>query len=183
LGMDSTVVFPDHVRAVVQSPMGNVTMVATPGAAFMAAGSMGSRDVPSAQKNEMLMQVKRDLIFVAQHVSDPAFVFAANGSEKVGDVDAQILDISGDGMSMRWFIDPQSGKILKETYPTMSQMGPVQGETDYDDWQTTDGITLPHVRKNKQNGKDSSSVQVTKVEFNPTVDQKMFEKPAEKAEP
>jgi zinc protease len=181
LGMESTVVFPDHLRAVLQSPMGNMTMVATPNAAFMAAGSMGSRDFPPSQKAEMLMQIKRDLVFVGQHVSDPSFVFAANGSEKIGDVDAKILDIAGEGMSMRWFVDPQSGKILRETYPTTNQTGPVEGQTDFDDWQTTDGITLPRVRKNKQDGKDSSSAQVTKLEFNPSVDAKAFEKPAEKS--
>ena len=180
LGMESTVVFPDRLRAVIQSPMGNMSMVVTPSAGFMAAGSMGSRDIPPSQKAEMLMQIKRDLVFVGQHVSDPSFVFAANGSEKIGDVDARILDIAGEGMTMRWFVDPQSGKILRETYPTTSQTGPVEGETNFEDWQTTDGITLPRVRKNKQDGKDSSSAQVTKVEFNPTVDPKAFEKPAEK---
>jgi hypothetical protein len=82
-------------------------------------------------------------------------------------------------MSMRLFVDPQSARILRETYPTMSQSGPVQGQTDLEDWQTADGITLPHVRKNKQNGEDTSSVQVNKVEFNPSVDAKLFEKPAE----
>jgi len=177
--MKGTIVYPDHLRANVEGAMGNITMVATPQAAFMAAPGMGSRDMPSAQKTEMLTQIKRDLIYVGQHVSDPAFIFAAGGSEKIGSVDAQILDISGEGMTMRWFIDPQNGRILRETYPTMSQSGPVQGQTDLEDWQTTDGVTLPHLRKNKQNGEDSSTVQVIKTEFNPTVDAKVFEKPSQ----
>jgi hypothetical protein len=81
---------------------------------------------------------------------------------------------------MRWFVDPQTGRILREIYPTIAQSGPVQGQTDLDDWQTSDGITLPRLRKNKQNGEDSSSVQVNKMEFNPSVDGKLFEKPEEK---
>jgi len=178
LTMQSTIVFPDHLSANLQGPMGNVTMVATPQTGFMSMAGMGTRDMPSAQKSEMLTQVKRDLIYIGQHLSDPAFIFAANGSEKIGAVDAQILDVSGDGMSMRCFVDPQSGRILRETYPTMSQSGPAQGQTDLDDWQATDGITLPHTRKNKQNGEDSSSVQVNKVEFNTSVDPKLFDKPA-----
>ncbi len=180
LTMQSTVVFPDHLSAVLQGPMGSITMVATPQAGFMSMGSMGTRDMPGSQKSEMLVQIKRDLIYVGQHSNDPAFIFAANGSEKIGAVDAQILDVSGDGMSMRLFVDPQSGQVLRETYPTINQSGPVQGQTDFEEWQTTDGITLPRVRMNKQNGKDSSSVQVNKMEFNPSVDAKMFEKPAEK---
>jgi len=176
--MKGTIVYPDHLSANIEGPMGNITMVATPQAAFMAAPGMGSRDMPSAQKTEMLTQIKRDLIYVGQHVSDPAFIFAASGSEKIGAVDTQILDISGEGMTMRWFIDPQNGHILRETYPTVSQSGPVQGQTDLENWQTTDGVTLPRLRKNKQNGEDSSTVEITKTEFNPTVDAKVFEKPA-----
>ena len=177
--MKGTIVYPDHLSAQIEGPMGNITMVATPQAAFMAAAGMGSRDMPSTQKTEMLTQIKRDLIYVGQHVNDPAFIFAANGSEKIGGVDAQILDIKGEGITMRWFIDPQNGRILREIYPTVSQSGPVEGETDLEDWQTTDGVTLPRVRKNKQNGEDSSRVEITKTEFNPTVDAKAFEKPAQ----
>ena len=178
--MQSTIVFPDHLSATLQGPMGNLMLVATPQAGFMSAAGMGSRDMPAAQKSEMLQQIKRDLIYISQHVSDPAYIFAASGSEKIGAVDTQILDINGEGISMRWFVDPQTGRILREIYPTIAQSGPVQGQTDLDDWQTSDGITLPRLRKNKQNGEDSSSVQVNKMEFNPSVDAKLFEKPADK---
>jgi len=178
--MQSTIVFPDHLSATLQGPMGNLMLVATPQAGFMSAAGMGSRDMPAAQKSEMLQQIKRDLIYISQHVSDPAYIFAASGSEKIGAVDTQILDINGEGISMRWFVDPQTGRILREIYPTIAQSGPVQGQTDLDDWQTSDGITLPRLRKNKQNGEDSSSVQVNKMEFNPSVDGKLFEKPEEK---
>ena len=45
--------------------------------------------------------------------------------------------------AIRWFVDPQSGRILKETYKTLSnQNGPVQGETDMDDWKPS-GRPLP----------------------------------------
>jgi zinc protease len=177
--MKGTIVYPDHLVANIEGPMGNITMVATPQAAFMAAQGR-SQDMPSGQKTEMLTQIKRDIIYVGQHASDPAFIFAANGSEKIGSVDAQILDISGEGMTMRWFIDPQNGKILRETYPTVNQSGPAQGETELEDWQTTDGVTLPRLRKNKQNGEASSTVEITKTEFNPAVDAKVFDKPVEK---
>ena len=179
LTVQSTIVFPDRLQAVMQGPMGNISFVATPKAGFMAIGNGETRDMPPEQKSDMLMQIKRDPIYIAQHLNDPAFIFAANGSEKIEGVDAQILDISGEGMSMRCFIDPQNGRILRETYPTVSQSGPAQGQTDLEDWQTSDGITLPRVRKIKQNGQDYSSVQVNKIEINPAVDLKLFDKPAQ----
>jgi hypothetical protein len=36
------------------------------------------------------------------------------------------------------------------------------------------------VRHNQQNGQDSSTSEYTTLEFNPAVDPKLFEKPAEK---
>ena len=39
--MKGTIVYPDHLSAQIEGPMGNITMVATPKAAFMAAAGMG----------------------------------------------------------------------------------------------------------------------------------------------
>jgi hypothetical protein len=47
-----------------------------------------------------------------------------------------------------------------------------------DEWKPLSGLTLPTVRHNKQNGEDSSTATYTALEINPTVDPKLFEKPA-----
>jgi hypothetical protein len=60
----------------------------------------------------------------------------------------------------------------------VGQSGPVDGETAFSDWKDVDGLNLPFHRANKQNGQDSSSVQFTSFQINPTVDLKIFEKPA-----
>ena len=87
--------------------------------------------------------------------------FHARGSEKVGDIEARIVDVNADGAAIRWFVDPQTGHILKETYRTLGPSGPVQGETDMDDWKPMAGMTFPLVRHNKQNGQDSSTAEYT----------------------
>ena len=69
---------------------------------------------------------------------------------------------------------------MKETYRTLSQGQPVQGETDLDNWKPVNGLNLPLLRHNKQNGQDSSTSEYSTLEFNPAVDPKLFEKPAEK---
>ena len=111
---------------------------------------------------------------------DPNVFFNAGGTEKVGDIDARIVDVNAAGAAIRWFVDPQSGHILKETYRTLSQGGPVPGETDMDNWKPISGLNLPLVRHNKQNGKDSSTAEYTALEINPAIDPKLFDKPAEK---
>jgi hypothetical protein len=180
LSMETTIVFPDRLHAEMQTPNGTVNVVVTPQAAFLAFPGGNVQDFPSSQKAETLEQIKRDPIFIASHWKDPNVLFQAAGSEKVGDVDARIVDVNAAGTAIRWFVDPQTGHILKETYPTLGQGGPVQGETAMDSWKTLDGLTIPVLRKNKQNGEDSSSAEISSIEVNPAVDPKIFDKPEEK---
>ena len=136
---------------------------------------------PEERKKETLEQIKRDPIFIAAHSKDPNVFFRAAGTEKVGDIDARIVDVNAAGAAIRWFVDPQTGHILKETYRTIGQSGPVQGETDLDDWKPVSGLNLPMLRHNKQNGQDSSTAQYTALEFNPSSRPKLFRKARRKA--
>src|SRR5579862_4879507 len=175
--MEVTIVFPDRMHIAMDSPMGPMTVVFTSTSSFMAAQGQ-VREIPSSQRKESLEQIKRDMTFIAQHVDDPKFTFTAGGTEKVGDVEAKIVDINADGTPIRWYVDPKSGHILRETYTAVGSAGPFQGETDLSDWKTFDGFSLPTKHVNKQNGQDSSVVTFTEIHVNPDVDPKLFEKPA-----
>jgi zinc protease len=177
--VDVTLAFPDSMHVDVQTPQGALTIVATPDDAFMSMAGMGSRSMPPAQKNEMLSQLHHDLVYVAQHADDPAFTFTAAGTEKIGDVDAAILDIGGAIPWVRWYIDRKTGYILREKYKAMGQTGPFDGESNLSDWRTVDGLTMPYKHQNKQDGKETSDAEVKKIELNPTLDPKLFAKPAE----
>jgi hypothetical protein len=179
--METIIVFPDHLHAEMDTPNGTMNIVVTPQTAFMAIPGQGTHDFPASQKAETLEQIKRDPIFIAAHSKDPNMFFTAGGTEKVGDTDSRIVDVMADGTPIRWFVDPQTGHILKETYRTLSQGGPVQGQTDMDNWQSVNGLNIPFVRHNKQNGQDSSTAEYTSLELNPVVDAKLFEKPEKPA--
>ena len=178
-----TIVFPDRMHVDVETPQGPLSIVVTPSSGFLSAAGMGTRDLPASQKNESLQQIQRDMVYIGQHADDPAFIFFAAGTEKVGQVDTQILDVSAGAMAIRWFIDPKNGHIVREDYEAMGQSGPFHGETDLSDWRTEDGITLPALHKNRQNGKESSIVEFTKIQYNPAIDPKLFEKPAAETKP
>ncbi len=179
--VDVTIALPDRMRIDIQTQQGALTIVASPDAAFMSMAGMGTRSMPPEQKNEMLSQMHHDLVYVAQHADDPAFTFTAAGTEKIGDVDAAILDIGGAIPWVRWYIDPKTGYILREKYKAMGQSGPFDGETNLADWRTVDGLTMPYKHQNKQDGKETSTAQFKKIELNPAVDPKLFVKPAEAA--
>lgn len=173
--------FPDRMHVDLQTPQGALTIVVSPDAAFMSMAGMGSRSMPPAQKTEMLSQLQHDLVYVAQHADDDSFTFTAAGTEKIGDVDASILDIGGAIPWVRWYVDPKSGYILREKYKAMGRSGPFEGESDLADWRAADGLTMPYKHQNKQDGKQTSTAEVKKVELNPQLDPKLFSKPAEQA--
>jgi zinc protease len=179
--MQTTIVYPDRLHADLQTPQGTMTIVVTPDTGFASMAGMGTQAMPSDQKNETLEQIKRDPIFIASHWKDPDVFFHAGGTEKVGDIESRIVDVNAAGAAIRWFVNPADGHILKETYVTLGRTGPAQGETAMDDWKTINGLTIPLQRKNKQNGEETSVVEYKKIEINPAVDPKIFEKPAEKA--
>ena len=179
--MQVTIVYPDHLHAELQTPQGKLTIVATPDTGFVSMGGMGTQPMPAAQKAETLEQLKRDPIFIAAHWKDPNVFFNAAGTEKVGDIESRIVDVNAAGSPLRWFVNPADGHILKETYQTLGPSGPAQGETIMDDWKSMSGLTLPALRKNKQNGEETSVVEYKNIEINPPVDPKLFEKPAESA--
>ena len=179
--IESTILFPDHMKVDLQMPQGNFSMITTSDAAFVST-SQGVQDLPASRKSENLEQIHRDAIYIAQHLNDPAFSFTSAGPDKTADAETTIVDVSGPGVAMRWFVDPQTGKIMRETYKAVGPTGPFDGETAFSEWKDVDGLNLPFHRANKQNGKDSSSVQYTSFQINPAVDLKIFEKPASPAQ-
>jgi outer membrane lipoprotein-sorting protein len=173
--------FPDSMHVEMQIPQGTLTIVASPEAAFMSLPGMGTRSMPPEQKTEMMAQMHHDLVYVAQHANDPAFTFSAGGTEKIGDVDTTIVDVGGAIPWVRWNVDPKTGHVLREKYKGLGQSGPFEGESDLADWRTVDGLTMPYKHENKQNGQQTSTAELKKIELNPQLDPKLFDKPADKA--
>jgi zinc protease len=181
--VDVYIAYPDSMHVEMQIPQGTLTIVTSPQAAFMSVPGMGSRNLPPAQKNEMLAQLHHDLVYVAQHAEDPAFTFAAAGTEKIGNVEAAIVDVGGAVPWVRWYVDPKSGYILREKYKGMGQQGPFEGETDLADWRSAEGLTMPYKHENKQNGQPTSTAEFEKIELNPHIDPKLFDKPPQTSGP
>jgi len=177
--METVIVYPDHLHAKMSSPNGTVNIVGTPQAAFVALPNGQVQAFPERRKADLLEQIKRDPLFIASHWKDADVFFRAGGTEKIGEVETRIVDVNSEGVAIRWFVDPQSDHIVKETYATLSQTGPALGETYLDNWKPIAGLTLPLLRRNKQNGEDSSTAEYKNLEINPSVDPKLFEKPAE----
>ena len=173
--IDSITVFPDRQRAVMKMPMGEMTMVMTPDAAFAVLPGMGTRDLPSSQRDAMRAESKQELLHVLKNTGE--YTFAVSGSEKVGTVDATVVEVTSGGQSMKLYVDPASGRVLRKVSRARGQMAEGDQITEYTEWKTFGGVNFPTAWTVTVNGQQVGSGQVTTLEVNPKVDPKVWEKP------
>ena len=166
--------YPSSVRQEMKLPMGTMTSVVTHEAAFVIT-PMGTQDLPSSQRESAMGELRSDVIHILKSSDDPKYVFSAGATAKVGDVDARVLEISPGTGSVRWLVDPATGRILRTV---RASSGPQGGEvtTDYSDWKKFGPITMATSATMTRNGQPSGSVKVSNVEINPAVDADAFVK-------
>lgn len=171
IGLNTTVVFPDRISQEMTTPMGVMTMIASPGGAFVQS-PMGSQDLPASQKEELLQDARTMHIHILQQADNQSFTFSPISREKIGAVSAEVVQISGEGISVRWFLDP-GGRLLRSV-----EKGSAGEEiTDYPEWFTVEGILVPKQMRVTANGQPMGSAVVTAFEINPQVAPNAFEKP------
>src|SRR5205823_7306279 len=130
--------YPDMHRNVMKTPMGEMTMVATPDASFMV-GPMGTQDMPGSQSTAMRSESRADLITVLKNVDKPGYTFTVTGTEKIGDVNAQVLEVGTGTSTFKWYVDPATGKLLRK----VAQGRQGEAVTAYTEWKSFDGLNLP----------------------------------------
>jgi hypothetical protein len=145
---------------------------------------MGSREVPASQRESVLRELKRDHFFVVQHADDAGFSFSSAGSETLGGVEAQILDVNADGAEVRWWIDPATGHILRASSRTLGMGGgPTLQVVDYSDFRPVAGVVAPFKQTITRDGQEAGSAELAELEVNPAVDDELFSPPPATAQP
>lgn len=174
LEVDSVTRFPDQQRQVIKTPMGEMTMVSTPTAAFMA-GPMGTRDLPDSQRANMRNESKQDMLNVLKNADNPAYTFNVTSTEKVGDATAQVLEVNADGVTFKLYVDPATGRPLRKVAQGRS------GEqiTEFTEWKSFGGLNLPVAFTITAGGQPGGGGKFNTIEINPTIDPKAFEKPSQ----
>jgi hypothetical protein len=178
MDMLTTLVFPDRLSQQLDAPFGRFAMVATPSTAFIV-GDQGVQDLPPATRDELLRQVQRTGFYLAQKADDPKFVARAAGEEKIGETQARILDLAYPSVTVRWFIDPATGRILRSSHEATSPEGkPVRVVSNYSDFRTVEGFSLPHRLDVTTDGSPDQTLVLEEIKINAGADPKLFEKPA-----
>lgn len=165
--------YPSSMRQEMTLPMGKMTTVVAPSAAFMIT-PMGTQDLPSSRRDAAMSDLRTDYLHILKNASNPKYVFAVSGTGTVGTVTAQVLEIDPDGAGVvRWLVDPATGQILSAVRPTQGG----ETTTEYSGWKKFGTLTLPSSASASRAGEKVVDITVSNVEVNPAVDANAFVKP------
>jgi zinc protease len=173
---DNFVEYPDRVYSQLTTPSGPMIIAATPNMAYMAMGGQ-SGEMPPSMKDDALKSLKRDVIAVAQHADDPKYVFSAGGTQKINNVDANVLKVDADGAAFTWYLDPKTNLPLRSEFTAAGRSGPVSRTLDFADWKSFDGLNLYTNRVVSDNGKVSSKESIRQWIVNPKIDPSIWQAP------
>jgi len=175
--IQTAMIFPDRLSQQIDAPFGRVAMVATPAGAFVL-GPNGTSDLPPQMRDELIKQVQRVPLWLAQKGDDPRLSAAVVGSEKIGDVDAQILDVRYENMSVKWFVDPKTYRILRTYHTAFGPSGNVvKISSDYSDYRMVNGFPVAHRLEVTTDGERDQTLTLDECKINAGIDPKLFQKP------
>ena len=174
--VQTAMIFPDRVSQQLDATFGRMAMVATPAGAFIV-GPNAVQDLPPDMRDELLKQVRRVPLLLAQKSDDPKLIAVAAGTEKIGDVETRVLDISYEGAAVRWFLDPTTYRILRSAHTSVGPQGEAKIVSEYSDYKMVDGFPVAFHLEVLNNGIKDQVLALEECKINPGVDAKLFEKP------
>jgi len=175
IDIDSTTQYPDREHTVMTMPMGEMTMVMTPDASFVVT-PMGTQEMQAGQRDNLRRELRLEILPLLMYADEPGRTYTATGSEKIGDVETRIVEVHADNATLKLWIDPATGRILRKASTIRTPQGPAEGVTEYSDWKSFGGLMFPTRYTTTRNGEPFGRGEVTKIEINPVIDPGMFVK-------
>lgn len=179
--VDQIYLLPDHSYVEVYFPTRFIS-VYSPTLAFGVGTDGKLTTYPESMKRRMLTGFKSEWRNVLANSSQPGYSFTARGSALVGTVAARILEVDVDEHRVRWYVDPESGLILRYVRQQVGESSTVEILTDLSDWRVLDGHLFPfsvsvRTRDTVRGLETVQRFQVTEVQINPPVDMRLFQSP------
>jgi len=180
MSMKSTVVaaLPDRFRQEMSTPGGSVTMVVTPSDSFVNT-PMGIQPLPDSRKAGVMKAIARQPFRLLQRRGEKEFTARYEGTDMVDSTKADVVAITLDGETVRYAVDPASGRILRASYKGTGPMGePGEVISTFSDFRDAGGLVLPYKTKQSVNGESVGSADLEEVSVNVPVDDALFARPA-----
>jgi len=163
-----TFVFPNLLRSEMQAPaFGNVVRFFD-GHTGWEKSPRGMRDMTDIMKQFWRAEAIRNTFNLLR--AEGEFTVQFEKREKVGEMETDVILISKEGESVRLFVEPASGALLKKAYRGLGPGGPADFEQIYSDYREVAGIRFPFRIEINQNGARFMEGTVKEVKFNTGVD-------------
>ncbi|HKY32436.1 MAG TPA: pitrilysin family protein [Candidatus Polarisedimenticolia bacterium] len=174
----ATVSLPDRLRQELDTPMGRmVTVLAGQDGFMVMPGMAGAQPLPDSRRADMARSLRRQALVLAQHRADASLKVQHAGTEGVDGTQAEILLAALGEDEVRLWVDPASGRVLRQAYRGQGPAGPAEFTVRYSDFRQVAGLTLPHKNETLLDGEVQQSAVVERIEVNPPVDAALFAKP------
>ena len=137
----------------------------------------GVQDLPGSQVEEFKKDALRDTINLLANLSGADISAQHLGTE---DVNGRLTDVIrvtvSDADALKLFIDQETKYIVKKSYQSLGQEGPVETEEFIDDYRDVSGVKIGFHTIVHQNGEPFLEGTFSEVMINAEVDESLFEK-------
>jgi hypothetical protein len=175
LARTSLTVFPDRIREVVRSPMGEQTQVIVGDRGWMEMGGQ-RRDMPAEMVAKQLQDLGRDLRTIVRYADDPALEALAGQPQEVNGTTYETLVVKYRGAESEILV-AADGTVAFQRYAGVNPLTGAPGAVEVEllGYQEVGGRQVPHEQLIKVDGDPIGRSSLTKFEIDPAFDPAVFE--------
>lgn len=164
-----TFVFPGVVRSEMQAPgFGSVVRFFDGNTGWEQSPPRGVRDMTDYMTQFWRAEVIRNTFNLLRAQGEFSVQFEKR--ERVGEIEADVILIRKEGESVRLFVEPASGTLLKKAYRGRGTGGSADIEQIYFDYREVSGIQFPFRIEITQNGFPLVKLSINDVKINTGLD-------------
>lgn len=179
LASDWLWIVPDRVHMEFASPMGSMTVAGMAGSYFVQQGAE-IKDVADAGGMALFIpDIRRQNVpYLMSRANDPDFSSRVLGTERLGDAEAQVVEVTVAGEKSRLSVNPSSGRVYRLAYTQIGPKGPVDVVYEYSDWRIVNGLPIPFRMLAIVGGREVATAELQSAQINtPVADAALFKKP------
>ncbi len=173
---DRFTVFPDKSRQVIQTPMGEQTVVIAGDTGWVVSPA-GTQDLPAEKVAENRKDAGHDLRYLVRYAHSESKAWF-QGEENVGGTLCRVLVADLYGTESRlWVVE--DGTVLQQSYEGTHPFTGVPGEMmlTYQDYRDLEGNMVPHRVVTTFSGEEFATTELQSFEVDPEVEESLFVKP------
>ena len=170
-------VLPYKIRLdITLQPMGMQMSQVFDGESAWMAMPQGVQSLPGSQVEEFKKDALRNTINLLIHFSREDMSAQYLGTEDVNGKPADVIRITiSDANALKLFVDQETKYIVKKSYQSLGQAGPVEAEEFIDDYRDISGVKIGFRTVVHQNGEPFLEGTLSEAIINAEVDESLFE--------